>query len=220
MTGASGQPGPGVPGLGVSERWAEWRRRVDLDKYDSRWQAMADRGESVHGEADFVDWLIETLTEPNATERVLRVLDAGCGTGRLAIELTRRGYRTLGVDLDPDMVERAGHKAPDLRWRVGDLAELDLGETFEVAVMAGNIPLFCAPGVQAGIIASIARHLGPGGLLVCGWSQETRPDAYLVKHLERDAADAGMETVHRFSTWDRGGFDPGGDYAVIVARRG
>ena len=193
---------------------------------------MADRGESVHGEADFVDWLTETVVgtlvkpvvepvvEPSATERALRVLDAGCGTGRLAIELTRRGYRTLGVDLDPDMVERAGRKAPDLRWRVEDLAELDLGETFEVAVMAGNILLFCRPGIQNRIISSITRHLVPGGLLVGGWSQETGPDAYLVEHFERDAADAGMETVHRFSSWERGEFDPAGDYAVIVARRG
>ena len=43
-----------VPGSGVSERWIEWRRTVDLIKYDQRWDAMAARGDSIHGEADFV----------------------------------------------------------------------------------------------------------------------------------------------------------------------
>ena len=44
-----------VPGSGVSERWIEWRRTVDLIKYDQRWDAMAARGDSIHGEADFVE---------------------------------------------------------------------------------------------------------------------------------------------------------------------
>ncbi|MFZ9564971.1 MAG: hypothetical protein ACO3AT_07300, partial [Ilumatobacteraceae bacterium] len=48
-----------VPGSEVSERWVEWRRTVDLAKYDQRWESMAARGENVHGEADAVTRLIE-----------------------------------------------------------------------------------------------------------------------------------------------------------------
>jgi len=70
-----------VPGSGVSERWIEWRRTVDLIKYDQRWDAMAARGDSIHGEADFVERLIG--------DRKVRLLDAGCGTGRLAIEMVK-----------------------------------------------------------------------------------------------------------------------------------
>ncbi len=36
-----------VPGSGVSERWIEWRRTVDLIKYDHRWDTMAARGDSI-----------------------------------------------------------------------------------------------------------------------------------------------------------------------------
>jgi len=80
----------GDPGSNVSRRWAEWRRSVDLDRYDARWQAMADRGEHVHGEADFVDWL---LSHESSTSS--RILDAGCGTGGVVIEVARE-VPTLG----------------------------------------------------------------------------------------------------------------------------
>ena len=57
------------------------------------------------------------------------VLDAGCGTGRVAIELSRRGHDVVGVDVDEAMLEAARAKAPDLTWVQGDLADpgLDLG---------------------------------------------------------------------------------------------
>src|SRR2546421_3509407 len=52
------------------------------------------------------------------------VLDGGCGTGRVAIELSRRGVEVVGVDLDRDMIELARAKAPDLTWINADLGEL------------------------------------------------------------------------------------------------
>jgi hypothetical protein len=58
-----------ISGAGVSQRWIEWRRTVDLIKYDQRWDAMAARGDSIHGEADFVERLIG--------DRNIRLLDAG-----------------------------------------------------------------------------------------------------------------------------------------------
>ena len=201
----------------VSPRWVEWRRTVDLGRYDARWQAMADRGEPVHGEADFIDWLVGEHLGGRAS---VRVLDAGCGTGRLAIELVNRGHSAMGVDLDPDMIDRAVHKAPHIGWKVADLANLELGELFDLAVMAGNIPLFCAPGAQADIVASIGAHLPVGGLLVCGWSQEVGDASYRAGHFEDDIARAGFTLLARFSTWDREPFDRSRDYAVLVARRG
>lgn len=200
----------------VSPRWVEWRRTVDLDRYDARWQAMADRGEPVHGEADFVDWLVG---EHFGGQMSVRVLDAGCGTGRLAIELVNRGHSAFGVDLDPDMIGRAAQKAPHIGWKVADLATLELGERFDLAVMAGNIPLFCAPGAQGGIVGAVAAHLCDGGMLVCGWSQERGEGSYRAEHFEADAVSAGLTLVARFSTWDRDPFDRSRDYAVMVARR-
>lgn len=213
--------GPGSePGAEVSPRWVEWRRRMDLDQYDRRWADMVARGESVHGELDFI--------EEHFPGRSIDILDAGCGTGRLAIEATRRGHRCIGVDLDRDMIERARVKAPDISWHHADLAILDLGRSFDVVVMAGNIPLFCAPGSQASIVANLARHLRAGGLLICGFSIEKADDAYRASDFCRAAENAGLslEAVH--AAWDtapisgvqRSNVDERvDDYVVMVCRR-
>jgi SAM-dependent methyltransferase len=202
-------------GAMVSERWVEWRRSVDLDKYDARWEAMAARGESVHGEADAIDRLAAGMSIP-----VARVLDAGCGTGRLAIELARRGYEPTGVDLDPDMIERARRKAPHISWHVADLAAFVTENTFDLVVLAGNIPNFCAPGAQRAIVANLAGLLRPGGRIVCGWSQEERPDSYHGPSFVSDGESVGLRHVNTWSNWE--GDEASGtadDYAVVVMER-
>jgi ubiquinone/menaquinone biosynthesis C-methylase UbiE len=55
------------------------------------------------------------------------VLDAGCGTGRVAIELARRGIEIVGVDIDPGMLGSARRKAPELTWIEADLATVTVG---------------------------------------------------------------------------------------------
>ena len=95
---------------------------------------MAAAGEAVHGEADFV-----------AALGPATVLDAGCGTGRVGIELARRGIDVVGVDVDPDMLERARRRSADVTWVLADLATLDLGRTFDVVVLAGNVLPFVEP---------------------------------------------------------------------------
>src|SRR3954451_212389 len=115
-------------------------------KYAERFRALAARGADVHGEAAFLAGLVD----PPA-----RVLDAGCGTGRVAIRLAELGHDVVGVDIDASMLREAREEAPDLDWRVGDLAELDTGQLFDVVVVAGNtIPL-----LEPGSLASAARHL-------------------------------------------------------------
>ena len=201
-----------VPGSGVSQRWVEWRRTVDLVKYDQRWDTMAARGENVHGEADAVTRLIERYLDVRDRERghALRILDAGCGTGRLAVELQRRGHEVTAVDLDPDMVDKARDKSTAVTWLVGDLSTVDLvtrGDLFDVAgfdviVMAGNILNFCAPGTQSTIVHNMVNQLVDGGVLVCGWSQEPRDDAYLWGDFVRDARDAGANVAETWTNWD------------------
>ena len=133
--------------------------------YDRRFDDLAASGMDVHGEAALVD-----SYGPDS------VLDAGCGTGRVAIELSRRGHDVLGVDVDPTMLEAARAKAPDLEWVEGDLTdpELELGRTFDIVVMAGNVLIFVPPGTQGRAIANAARWLVPGGRLVAGYSVASR----------------------------------------------
>src|SRR6478609_7951352 len=117
--------------------WSSWRKSVDLDAYDARWEQIAESGGNPHGEADFVDDVLAGM-------RPASVLDAGCGTGRAAIELARRDLDGIGVDLDEDLLARARAKAPALTWVHGDLSGLDLGRTFDVVALAGNVVPYVA----------------------------------------------------------------------------
>jgi SAM-dependent methyltransferase len=202
------------PGENVSARWAEWREKVDLEKYDARWEAMAARGDNVHGEADAVTRLIDA----HFGGRACRILDAGCGTGRLAVELERRGHTVTGVDLDADMVDKARPKSSTITWLVGDLATVEVADRFDVIVMIGNILNFCEPASQSEIVRNLARHLVVGGLLVCGWSQETRVDSYHAAHFVSDALAGGATHVATWKNWDGEPFDDG-DYSVVIVRR-
>ena len=75
------------------------------DAYDERWRKLAAAGQGIHGEAD----LIESLLRETGGSRVL---DAGCGTGRVATELAARGFSVVGMDLDEQMLDTARAKAP------------------------------------------------------------------------------------------------------------
>ncbi len=178
--------------------------------YDDRWEQMAADGVDVHGEAD----LVESLDPPDPGPRT--VLDAGCGTGRVAIELARRGYGVTGVDVDPAMLGRARAKAPDLAWIEADLAGLDLGQTFDVVVAAGNVMIYLAPGTEAAVLAALAGHLRLGGLMVAGFQLDAgRLD---LAAYDDHAVAAGLDPVERWATWDRQPY-AGGPYAVSVHRR-
>lgn len=191
-----------------SERWRQWRDRVDLDEYDARWDTMATNGESVHGEVDFV------VTYPGQT-----VLDAGCGMGRVAIELRNRGRKPVGVDNDTDMLVYARRRAPELEWVDQDLATLHLGRRFDLIVMAGNILVFVVPDDRPQVVAAMAAHLEPGGRLITGSTYEGVFAAGLtLGDFDRWATDAGLVLEERYAGWDRAPYT-GGDYAVSVHRR-
>ena len=181
----------------------------DGDDYQARFDALAAQGLDVHGEVRFVQ-----AFSPSS------VLDAGCGTGRVAIELDRRGVEVVGVDVDPSMLATARSLAPHLRFEERDLADptFDLGRTFDLVVMAGNVPLFTPPGTQPAVVAGCARHLAPGGLLVSGFGLGR---GYELADYDADCRAAGLTLVERWATWDRDALDPGvfPVYAVSVHRR-
>ena len=172
------------------------------EDFQARFDALAVDGVDVHGEAHFV-----TTLGPGS------VLDAGCGTGRVAIELARRGIEVVGVDAESSMIATARQRAPELAWFVADLANLELGRTFDVVIMAGNVPLFTRAGTQAALVAGCARHVSPGGALVCGLQLGR---GYDLATYDQQCAHAGLELIQRWATWDREPFHQDGSYAVSV----
>jgi len=176
----------------------------DLDgrSYQSRFDALAATGLDVHGEATLV-----LAFHPES------VLDAGCGTGRVAIELSRHGVVTLGVDVDHSMIAEAMRLAPELAWMQADLAGLDLGTRFDVVILAGNVPLFCPTSKRSALIEACAAHVAEGGRMIGGYQLNRGYDL-----TEYDAACSlgSLVLEERWSTWDRQPFAPGSTYAVSV----
>lgn len=187
---------------------------VSGNAYDARFAALAQGGKDVHGEANFV-----------AALGVHSVLDAGCGTGRVAIELARRGFDVVGVDRDAAFLRLAREKAPRLPWYLADLATMDIPAAepsagvrrFEAIVMAGNVMLFLDPGSEPAVLVNLARHLTPGGLLVAGF--QLQPGGIDLHRYDLYAERAGLAGVERWATWERAPWEPHSDYAVLVYRR-
>ena len=174
----------------------------DGAEYQARFDRLAATGVDMHGEASFVMRLGPTT-----------VLDAGCGTGRVAVELARRGARVVGVDVSESMLDTARRADPEIEWIEADLVGLDLGRTFGLVVMAGNVPLFTAPGTEAELVGSVATHVAPGGHLVAGFSTNR---SYALASYDDHAGAAGLVLVERWSTWDHESWDPSSTYAVSV----
>lgn len=180
---------------------------LDAVSYQARFDRLAAEGVDVHGEADLV-----------ASLGPARVLDAGCGTGRVALELHRRGIAVVGVDVDAGMLAVARAAAPQLDWRLGDLAEIELEPaSYDVVVMAGNVLLFTRPGTEAAVVANLARALRPGGALVAGFT--VHAGGYDLGRYDHDCAAARLVLAERWSTWDRAPLSRDPAYAVSVHRR-
>ena len=207
-------------------RWAQLGRGRDGGDgggdgagYRRRFERLAARGVHVHGEAD----RCAALVPPGA-----RVLDAGCGTGRVAIELARRGYDVVGVDLDAGMLTEARAAAPRLTWLQADLADFDPGAHgvpggFDLVVAAGNVVPLAAAGTEAQVVARMAAALRPDGVLLAGFGLDSAhlplPEApFDLPAYDAWCADAGLTLVERHATWAGEPFT-GGGYAVSLHRR-
>ena len=155
--------------------------------------------------------------------RATTVLDAGCGTGRVAIELARRGIRTDGVDLDRRMLERAQAKSEAVRWYLADLATLDLARAdgtparYHVVVAAGNVMIFLTPGTERQVVGRLAAHLVPGGLLVSGF--QLLPGRHTLEDYDADGRGRPGSPYERFASWSRDPWTADAGYVVAVHRR-
>jgi SAM-dependent methyltransferase len=214
---AGAEPGAAAP----VNRWLAATGGTSGPAYAERFRRLAERGADLHGEARLLEGLLARDLDRHR-DRPGRVLDAGCGTGRVAVELARRGHDVVGVDLDASMLveARAASAAAgvDVRWLHGDL--LHLGRlvepgTFDLVAAPGNVLVYLTAGTEPDVVAALAAALRPGGLLVAGFAHD--------RHVSRAdyaawCADAGLEPVRSLAGWD-GAADDGGDYAVHVHRR-
>ena len=177
--------------------------------YATRMRTMAAEGADLAGEARFVDAMVP---------RGARVLDAGCGPGRVAAALTAVGHTTVGVDVDPVLIDAAREDHPDGTWVVGDLAELDLAEhgiddPFDVIVCAGNVMTFLGHGTHAPALSRMRAHLAPQGRVAVGFGTAR---GYLPESFFADVETAGLQVDATFSTWDLRPYAADSDFLVAI----
>ncbi|MET9498401.1 class I SAM-dependent methyltransferase [Streptomyces sp. NPDC006552] len=198
-------------------RWQELTGGTSGAQYAARFEALRRSGKDVHGEAA----LCSALAPAGA-----RVLDAGCGTGRVMIRLAELGYDCVGIDLDASMLEVARAHAPHLPWFQVDLAEFDpaalgIAPDFDLVVAAGNVLPLLTPGTEGAVVKRLAAALRPGGVLVAGFGLDAAhlpvPPTITLPEYDACCAAAGLVPVDRFATWDAAPYD-GGGYAVSVHR--
>ena len=179
--------------------------------YVRRFRDLAAQGMDLVGEARLVDAMLP---------RRSRVLDAGCGPGRVGGWLAGVGHQVVGVDVDPVLIAAAEEDHPGPRWIVGDLAELDLpaqgiGEPFDAIVSAGNVMAFLAPSTRTAVLRRLRAHVSAGGRAVIGFGAGR---GYGFDEFLDDARAAGWAPDLLLATWDLRPFTPESDFLVAILR--
>ena len=178
-------------------------------RYAQRFRDMAAEGRDLNGEARLIDAMVA---------RNSRILDAGCGPGRVGAVLHDCGHDVVGVDLDPVLIEAAKADHPGPQWLVGDLAELDLaaqgiGEAFDAIVVAGNVVTFLAPSTRRVVLTKLGAHLTDEGRLVVGFGGDRD---YEFDDFRSDADSAGLTIDLQLATWDLQPFTEESGFLVAI----
>lgn len=179
--------------------------------YAKRWQTLVDAGHDIGGEARFVNAM---------APRGARILDAGCGTGRVGGLLIDAGHTVYGVDLDEFLIAVAEEDFPSGEWHTGDLAEFDFQSAkineIDVAFCAGNVLAFLDPASRRQTLNNIKSTLKSGGRFVSGFGAGR---GYEFREFVDDVKSTGMIVSLLLSTWELHSYENDSDFLVLVAER-
>jgi len=196
----------------MEPRWFTEMEDGHSQWYAEHFRELANDGDDLEGEAR----LIDAMAPPGST-----ILDAGCGQGRTAGALFRRGHRVFALDIDPVLLAAAHEDNPGPTYVRTDLADMDLlrdfpgMQPFNAAVSAGNVLAFVAPGTEEAVLRNISRQLAPDAPYVTGF----HVDRYALEDFDRDLGAAGFALESRFSTWDLRPWTPESEFAVSILRK-
>jgi SAM-dependent methyltransferase len=206
-----------IGAMSEPSRWSQGGGR-DGRQYAERFEALAAAGNDIHGEATLCASLVPAGS---------RVLDAGCGTGRVAIRLAELGYHCVGIDSDASMLAEARAASTEVTWLLRDLGDIstvdELRDGFDLVVAAGNVMPLLAPDTEQAVIAGLADRLRPDGLLVTGFGLDAAhlpldEPPFGLSSYDAWCAATGLRLEHRYATWDAAPYADG-PYAVSLHRR-
>ncbi|MDO4917105.1 MAG: class I SAM-dependent methyltransferase [Rothia sp. (in: high G+C Gram-positive bacteria)] len=202
---------------------SQWQIQVEKNPGHSQWyiqrfKTMQEAGNDIYGEARLIDALIP---------RAAKILDAGCGPGRLGTYLHNAGHTVTGVDIDSELIAEAQRVCPEATWVCADLSDLReaLGESpdaelgangFDAIVCAGNVMTFLAPSTRLPVLENMRATLSDSGRAVIGFGANR---GYDFEQFFADAAAARLQVEQKFSTWDLRPFSQDSGFLVAVLTR-
>lgn len=178
------------------------------ENYARKWKTLEAQGHDIYGEARLVDAIVE---------RGSRILDAGCGQGRLGGYLLKQGHTVVGVDIDPILIEYARADHPKGTWLVGDLSADPIPEgNFDMVFSAGNVMGFLAPHGREPALGHLFAALRPGGRALIGFGKGR---GWEFDDFLSTASSVGFTRDAIFSGWDLTPFTESSTFLVALLTR-
>lgn len=152
------------------------------------------------GECDFIE---NELT----FDKSLKILDVGCGTGRHAIELSKRGYSLTGIDLSESQLARAREKAESKKLKIDfqkqDARNLPFNNEFDAAIMLceGGFPLMETDEMNYEILNNVTKSLRESGKFIFTTLNGLFPLYHSVEEFCDSTTEEGNAT-YRSNTFD------------------
>jgi trans-aconitate methyltransferase len=173
--------------------------RWDACLYESKHTFVWQRG------AELVDML-----DPRSGERIL---DLGCGTGRLTAEIAMRGAQVTGIDSSPEMIAQARGQFPGLRFEVADARRLHYHETFDAVFSNAALHWITEPEA---VVKGVARSLVPDGRLVTEFGGKGNVQN-LLEGVRQALNQMGIPGGDRLNPWY---FPSVAEYAGLLEKHG
>ncbi len=140
----------------------------------------------------YADDVYDAIVEYGTVAPGARVLDVGCGTGLVALEMARRGHAVSGIDISEPMLACARARVPAASFALGRAESLPYPDaSFDLVTSAQTFHWFD----QATALAEVARVLRPGGVLAVWWKGLSRGDA-MRQTRDEAAREVGLHPPH------------------------
>ena len=152
------------------------------------------------GECDFIEQELKS-------DKSLKILDVGCGTGRHSIELSKRGYSVTAIDLSDSQLARAREKAIQNNLKIDfqkhDARNLPFSSEFNIAIMIceGAFPLMETDEMNFEILKNVTKSLKEGGKFIFTTLNGLFPLYHSVEEFCDSTVDEGNAT-YRSITFD------------------